>query len=180
LIALKAALSAPLLLIRPNCSAEKPVMTPSLASDRGRGRSLAHREGVLETLQREIDRLFDGFATGLPSLGQMAAPTMDISETDKEMEITAELPGLEQGDVQITVADGVLTIRGEKKSEREEKDKSYRLVERSYGAFSRSVELPAGADPAAVKAVMAKGVLTVTIPKPAAKNATRIEVRSAA
>ncbi|MFY9601254.1 MAG: Hsp20/alpha crystallin family protein, partial [Pseudolabrys sp.] len=83
-------------------------------------------------------------------------------------------------DVQINLADNVLTIKGEKKAEKEEKDKNYRLVERSYGSFSRSIQLPAGVDAGTIKASISKGVLTVVIPKPAPAQAKKIEVKSAA
>jgi HSP20 family protein len=134
----------------------------------------------LSLLQQEIDRLFDGFARNLS--GRVAGalmPSMDMSETDKEIEITAELPGLEDKDVQLNVADNILTIRGEKKNEREEKDKDYHLLERNYGSFVRTVELPPGVDPDSIKAEIAKGVLKVTVPKPAPSQARKIEVKSA-
>jgi HSP20 family protein len=79
-------------------------------------------------------------------------PKMDVSETDKEIEVTAELPGLEEKDIQLNLADNVLTIRGEKKNEREEKEKDYHLVERSYGSFTRSVQLPDGVNVDGIKA----------------------------
>ncbi|HTI66319.1 MAG TPA: Hsp20/alpha crystallin family protein [Caulobacteraceae bacterium] len=142
-------------------------------------RALARRDSAFGALQHEVDRLFDSFAHSFGSFPAGTTPTMDVSETDKEIEITAELPGLEERDVQISMAGDVLSIRGEKKSEREEKDRNYRLVERSFGAFSRAIELPADIDPNAIKAVMAKGVLKISIPKPEAKNATRIKVKSA-
>ena len=139
------------------------------------------------SLQREIDRLFEDFGRGFPSFaggnggnGGALVPSTDVTETDKEIEITAELPGLEEKDVQVNFADGVLTIRGEKKAEKEEKDKNYRLVERSYGAFERSIALPDGVKPEDVKATIAKGVLTVKVPKPAPAQAKKIEVKSAA
>lgn len=134
----------------------------------------------LSLLQQEIDRLFDGFARNLS--GRVAGalmPSMDMSETDKEIEITAELPGLEDKDVQLNVADNILTIRGEKKNEREEKDKDYHLLERNYGSFVRTVELPPGVDPDSIKAEIAKGVLKVTVPKPVPSQARKIEVKSA-
>ncbi len=134
----------------------------------------------LSLLQQEIDRLFDGFARNLS--GRVAGalmPNMDMSESDKEIEITAELPGLEEKDVQLNVADNILTIRGEKKDEREEKDKDYHLLERSYGSFMRAVELPPGVDPDSIKAVIAKGVLKVTVPRPAPSQARKIEVKPA-
>jgi HSP20 family protein len=138
------------------------------------------------SLQKEIDRLFDNFTGGFPGLtafgggNGMLVPNMDVTETDKEIELTAELPGLEEKDVQINLSDNILTIRGEKKAEKEEKDKNYRLVERSYGAFERRLELPDGIDADAIKANIAKGVLKVTIPKPAPAQAKTIEVKTAA
>jgi HSP20 family protein len=98
----------------------------------GRSRDIARREYTpFWSLQREIDRLFDDFTRGFPSFstaaarGQELLPAIDVVETDKEIELTAELPGLEEKDVQINLADNVLTIRGEKKSERDEKNKDY-------------------------------------------------------
>jgi HSP20 family protein len=136
-------------------------------------------------LQREIDRLFDDFTRGLPAAfaGNGAAtlvPSIDVTETDKDIEITAELPGLEEKDVQINVADNVLTIRGEKKAEKEQTNKNYRLIERSYGAFERSLELPSGVNADAIKANMSKGVLKVAVPKPVAAQTKKIEVKAAA
>jgi HSP20 family protein len=131
-------------------------------------------------LQHEIDRLFEGLArnfAGFPSGDVM--PNMDLSETDEEIEITAELPGLEEKDIQLNVADNVLTIRGEKKNEREETQKDYHMVERSYGSFTRSVQLPDGVNPDNIKAVIAKGVLKVTVPKPAPSQSKKIDIKTA-
>jgi HSP20 family protein len=152
----------------------------------GRSRDVARREYTpFWSLQREIDRLFDDFTRGFPSLsstagGQELMPAMDVTETDTEIELTAELPGLEEKDVQINLADNVLTIRGEKKSERDEKNKDVRVVERSYGSFYRTLELPAGVDPDKIKASIAKGVLKVVVPKPAPAQVKTISVKSAA
>jgi HSP20 family protein len=152
----------------------------------GRDRTVARHEMFtpFATLQREIDRLFEDFSRGWPTLGGLTKtgllPSMDVTETDKEIEITAELPGLEEKDVEINVADNVLTIRGEKKAEMEEKDKDYRLVERTYGSFARTLELPEGVDPDTIKASIAKGVLTVTVPKPAPVEVKKVEVNAAA
>jgi len=143
------------------------------------------------SLQREVDRLFDDFGRNffefglnfpnLPSVGSTEiVPRMNVSETGKAIEITAELPGLEEKDVDINFADDVLTIRGERKSEKEEKDKNYRVFERSYGAFVRSVALPSGTDPNKIKANIDKGILKVTVEKPEAKVAKKIEVKAAA
>jgi HSP20 family protein len=148
----------------------------------GRSRDLARREYPFTSLQREIERVFDDFTRGFPAFtgGRELMPSMDVTETDKEIEVTAELPGLEEKDVQINVADNVLTIRGEKKSEKEEKDKDYRLVERSYGSFARSIELPPGVDPDKIQASISKGVLKVTVPRPAPAQVKKIDVKSAA
>ena len=88
----------------------------------------------------------------------------------------SELPGMEEKDVEVTLSEGVLTIRGEKKIDHEEKGKGFHMVERSYGSFSRSLELPAGIDPETIKATLEKGVLTVSIPKRAA-DVKKVEVK---
>ena len=150
----------------------------------GRDRSVARSDNPFMSLQREIDRLFDNFTKGFPALSTGGAaellPNLDVTETDKQIEITAELPGLEEKDVQVNLADNVLTIRGEKKAEKEEKDKTYRLVERSYGSFVRSLELPEGVNADAIKASIDKGVLKVTVPKPAPAQVKKIDVKAAA
>ncbi|HVX75575.1 MAG TPA: Hsp20/alpha crystallin family protein [Bradyrhizobium sp.] len=149
----------------------------------GTERSLARQEAnPFAFLQQEIDRLFDGFSRNFPTLTNSGAtlPKMDVSETDKLIEVTAELPGLETKDVEVNLVDNVLTIRGEKKSEREESKKDYRLVERSFGSFARSVELPEGVKSEDVTAEIAKGVLKVTVKKPAPKQAKQIQIKSAA
>ena len=95
----------------------------------GRDRAVARNDNPFISLQREVDRLFDDFTRGFPAFGNGKfdlQPTMDVTETDKEIEITAELPGLEEKDVEVNVADNLLTIRGEKKAEKEEKNKGYR------------------------------------------------------
>ena len=130
------------------------------------------------TLRNEMDRVFDSFRW--PGYGSTdLSPRVDVSETDKELDIDAELPGLDDKDIDVTLHRGVLTIRGEKKSEREERDKNYRLSERSYGSFSRSIELPFDADPGKVSAKFEKGVLHIAIPKPpeAAAKSTKIPVK---
>jgi HSP20 family protein len=147
----------------------------------GRERARDEQISPFAALRREIDRLFEDFSRGFPSIrGADLTPRMDVYETDKEIELTAELPGLEEKDVEINIADGLLTIHGEKKSEREEKDKNYRLIERRYGSFSRTVELPSDVDPDKIKATISKGILKVSIPKPPEKNVKKIEVKTAA
>jgi HSP20 family protein len=147
----------------------------------GRDRSVSASPFV--SLQREIDRLFDDFTRGFPTLADTGPgklmPNIDVTETDKEIEITAELPGLEEKDVQIKLSDNLLTIRGEKKAEKEQKDKNYRIVERSFGSFERTLELPEGINADAIKANISKGILKVTVPKPAPAQSKKIEVKSA-
>ena len=141
--------------------------------------------GVFGSLQREVDRLFDEFARvgtlAMAGNGSLM-PSMDITETEKEFVITAELPGLERKDVEISLEDNVLTIRGEKKSETkpDDKNKNVHVSERSYGVFYRVLELPAKVDPSSVQATMSKGVLKITIPKPARPQSKKIEVQEAA
>jgi HSP20 family protein len=149
-----------------------------VGGERGVTRPLSN---PFSALQQEIDRLFEGFSRGFSGFSaREVMPSMDLSETDKEIEITAELPGLEEKDIQLNVADNVLTIRGEKKNEREETKKDYYLVERSYGSFTRAVQLPDGVNADSIKAVMSKGVLKVTVPKPAPAQTKKIDVKAAA
>jgi HSP20 family protein len=161
----------------------------SLVPFRDRGAVARGDADVFGTLQREIDRLFDDFTHGFGAGGTLASqmsanivPRLDVTESDKEIEITAELPGLERKDVEISLENDLLTIRGEKKTEVDQNDKKkdYHLTERSYGVFYRVLQLPAGIDPSTVKATMSKGVLKITIPKPARSEAKKIEVKEAA
>ena len=142
----------------------------------------------LRSLHDEVDRLFDDFMRGMPGLPRLGEtfeaavyPSLDVAETDKEIVVTAELPGIEEKDIYVTLADGTLTIKGEKKAEKEEKGKNYHRVERSYGSFSRAVAVPAEVAEDKVKANFAKGVLTVTLPKkPGAKTAAhKIAIKAA-
>ncbi len=152
-----------------------------VGSERGVTRAASN---PFSALQQEIDRLFEGFSRGFTGFAGFPSrelmPSMDLSETDNEIEITAELPGLEEKDIQLNIADNVLTIRGEKKNEREETKKDYHLVERSYGSFTRSVQLPDGVNADNIKAVMSKGVLKVTVPKPAPAQTKKIDIKAAA
>ena len=129
-------------------------------------------------LQNEIDRVFDSFTNWRTGFDVAFTPSMEVSETDKAIEITTELPGLEEKDIEISVADDILTIRGEKKAEKEEKKKNYRLYERSYGAFERALALPHGVTADDVKASLDKGVLKITLPKPAASEAQKVKISS--
>src|SRR6202162_3481998 len=130
-------------------------------------------------LHREIDRLFNEFAQGIGTNGGQAniIPNIEISETDKAIEVSAEMPGLERKDVEISIEDDTLTIRGEKTVEESQKDKNVQLSERSYGVFLRVLQLPSGIDPSSVQATMSNGVLKIVIPKPAKSEPKKIEVK---
>jgi len=127
-------------------------------------------------LHREIDRLFSEFAQGIGS-GAHIVPNIEISDTGQATQITAEMPGLERRDVEISIEDDALTIRGEKKVEEDHKDKNVQHSERTYGMFMRVLQLPAGIDPSSVQATMSNGVLKITIPKPAKAEPKKIEVK---
>jgi HSP20 family protein len=132
------------------------------------------------SLYSDFDRMVQDLGRILPvfrSTDQM--PRIDVTESDQAIEVTAELPGLEDKDVQIAFTDDILTIRGEKKSEKEETDKNCYISERSYGSFVRSIQLPSGIDPAKIEANIDKGVLTVKVPKPAPTVTKKIEVKKA-
>jgi len=105
-------------------------------------------------------------------------PTVDLTDTNGEFTLTAELPGVEPKDVEVSVEDGAMTIRGEKKEERQEETKNRRLYERSYGSFERSFTLPRSVDPDQVKADFENGVLTVHLPKREGAMGRKIEIRS--
>ncbi len=136
-----------------------------------------------DVLRRELDGMFFDFARSfaVPSNGTaVLSPRIEVTEADKEIEISAELPGLERKDVDISLDRNLLTIRAEKKVEAEQKDKNVHVSERSYGVFYRVLELPMAVDPATVQATMSNGVLKITIPKPPQAEAKKIEVKEAA
>lgn len=150
-----------------------------------------------ESLRQEIDRLFDDFhplgwrsAFGRtpgpdvpwPRLGALQiAPAIDLVEKGHEFEITCELPGMDEGDIELKLVGDMLTIKGEKTEQKEEREKDYHLSERRYGSFQRSFQLPDGVDAGKIEASFAKGVLTVKLPKSteAQKKEKKIEVKPA-
>lgn len=132
--------------------------------------------------RQEIDRLFDRFLEPqgwleLPSLGQWV-PSMDVSENKDAFVVKMEVPGMESGDIQVSIQDNTLTVRGEKKQEKEQKDEKFHRVERSYGAFERTVRLPSGVDGGKITATFKNGVLTATLPKTLAAKGTTIPVKA--
>ena len=134
-------------------------------------------------LRREMDHLWDDYfgpgRRALQPLHAEFAPAVDVTETAGAIVVKAEVPGMDAKDINISVTGDVLTIKGEKKSEREEKEENYHVVERSYGSFSRSLALPAAVDLDNIEAKYDKGVLTVTCPKKAAAKPKVIEIKSA-
>lgn len=124
--------------------------------------------GELSTLRREMDRLLERFFGEVPSLelpGGRWEPRIDMSETKDTLTVKAELPGLDPKDLDVSVSGDVLTIKGEKKQEKEEKDERRHVVERSYGAFIRMVRLPAPVAQDNIKASFKNGLLTISLPK---------------
>jgi HSP20 family protein len=134
-------------------------------------RSLAEPGGdPLSHLRNQINRVFDDFwgestLTPRREMGARFWPQVDVTETEKEIKVSAEIPGVEPKDIDVSVEDGMLTIKGEKKYEREEKEKGQYRMERSYGSFERAIELPAEVDESKAKAEFKKGVLRLTLPK---------------
>jgi HSP20 family protein len=132
----------------------------------------ANKNAPSQALQTEIDRLFGGFASDFQLPPQWSGtgkllPKLDVAETENAFEVTAELPGVDEKDIDVTITGDVLRIKAEKKSEKEEKSKDYQLIERSYGTFERNMRLPFRADSAKVDAKFENGVLELTVQKPA-------------
>ena len=151
----------------------------------GKGAEIAlRRADPFGLFRSETDRLFDAFlGSGLPTFpglfgsgvgrGSMLVPRMNVKETDKDIIIEAELPGMEENDVSLTLQNGILTLQGEKKIEYDEDKDNFHVMECSYGSFQRSLRLPDTVDEDKVEAHFEKGVLMVTLPK-------RAEARSRA
>jgi HSP20 family protein len=140
-------------------------------------------EPSMTALQREMNQIFDEFLTrswGAPlsRFEGRFTPRVNVEERDDEIEITAELPGMEAEDVDLTLTDDALTISGEKREEKEEERGNYHYMERSYGSFRRSIPLPGTVDADEVDATFKNGVLTITMPKVAAKGQKKISVSS--
>jgi HSP20 family protein len=144
----------------------------------GRGRdNMPVRRGEYDPyrdFQREMNRLFDDFFMDFPLAPRWGerdlpsaafSPRVDVSETDKDVIVSAELPGMDEKDISVEMDDAAITIRGEKQEEKEDKGKNWYSREQSYGSFHRAIPLPASVDGSKAKAKFKKGVLTVTIPK---------------
>ncbi len=138
-------------------------------------RSLMPWTGMVN-LKQEMDRLFERLGEpkwpDVLGMGEWS-PSLDLSETKDALVVKLEVPGLDPKDIQLELQESLLTVKGEKKQEKEEKDERYHRVERSYGAFARSVRLPVAVDGSKVTATFKNGLLTVTLPKtPAAKGSS--------
>ena len=147
------------------------------------------------SFREELDNLFDRFSGGFEtyalkplsdledfwskSFDGFAPLAVDVAETDKAYVITAELPGVDEKDIDVSIQDGVLVIKGQKLQEREEKGKQRYMAERRYGAFQRMFGLPKGIDESKLDAKFHNGVLTVSVPKPVATQARKVDVKAA-
>ena len=136
----------------------------------------------LGTLKQEMDRLVDRFFE--PRLEEFSvlggwAPKVDVSETKDALVVKVETAGVDPKDIQISLQEQLLTIKGEKRHEKEDKDEQYHRVERSYGAFTRSIRLPVAVDAERVGAGFKNGLLTITLPKTPAAKGTTIPIKEA-
>jgi len=131
-----------------------------------------------DRIRKEMDRVWDSFLEGRPMrrAGEWL-PSIDVSETKSDLVIKAELPGMDSKDIDISLSNGFLTIKGEKNQEKEEKDENYHLIERSYGSFTRSVQLPREVQSDKITASFKNGVLRVTLPKSEEAKKKEIKVK---
>jgi HSP20 family protein len=136
----------------------------------------------MTTFRREMDRLFERFLEPvwpeMPTMGEWE-PKIDVTEDKEAIIVKAELPGVEEKDISVSMQDDMLMIKGEKQSEKEEKDKRYHRVERTYGAFSRAMRLPAAVDGSKATAEFKNGVVTIKLPKAPEAKGTTIPVKAA-
>jgi HSP20 family protein len=134
----------------------------------------------INSLQSEMNRLFNTFfetpTGGVGNGGRRWIPAMDLVETQDHFVLRADLPGLAESDVDVELEDNVLTLSGERKVEREDRQEGYYRVERASGSFQRSLTLPEGVDPEAIEASFDKGVLEVRIPKPEARKPRKVAI----
>ncbi len=133
-----------------------------------------------QSMRREMDRLWDSFFEGRPAriAGESEwLPSLDVAETKNDVVVKAEVPGMDSKDIGISLSNGVLTIKSEKKQEREEKEENYHLIERIYGAFARSVQLPCEVKTDKINASYKNGVLKVTLPKAEEAKTKEIKIK---
>ena len=148
--------------------------------------SVSRPRDVFSAMRDEMDRMFERFEQGWPRWptlfrhdGEITVPELDVRENTRSITVEAELPGVDEKDVSVTLANGMLTIKGEKKQEKEEKGENYYVAERSFGSFERAVRLPDSVDEAKVEAKFDKGVLKITAAKKpeAVKAERKIEIK---
>jgi len=136
----------------------------------------------VDRFRGEVDRLFDDFFNRSPFNRTLEKtdwnPAIDVSENEKEVVVHAEIPGMQAKEIDIFLDGKILTIRGERKQKKEDKDKCYHRIERRYGTFSRSYELPANVDADKVKAEYKAGVLTLSLPKTKEQTVKKIVVNT--
>jgi HSP20 family protein len=130
----------------------------------------------LESMNRQLSHLLDDSPTSMDLEGGRWAPSVDIRETDEVLMVQAELPGIDKKDVKLEVKDGVLTISGERRYEKDVKEENVHRIERSYGSFTRSFSLPTNVDAEKVNAEMKDGVLSVRLPKRESARPKAIEI----
>ncbi len=130
----------------------------------------------LERIRREFDKLLEEF-TPTVAIEKVFSPAIEVYETDKEVVVKAELPGIKKEDVEVTIKDNTLHIKGEKKEEREEKTETVHIVERAYGKFERTISLPKDVKLEDIKAEYKDGVLEIKLPKAETAKETKIEIK---
>lgn len=135
----------------------------------------------LNSLRDDMEKVFDGFFGRFPIIHAKGVwtPVVDIEETDEDITVKVEIPGMKKEDIKISTSGNMVTITGERKREEEETGKTYHRIERSYGRFVRTIDLPVEIDPDKTKATYKDGLLTITLPKPESgkPKSTRIEVK---
>src|SRR5512132_2502647 len=129
-----------------------------------------------QPFSRDVDRLFDAFFGADREQGRRWVPPVDLVEAEDSFVLKADLPGLSEGDVNVEVQDGNLTISGEREAEHESQERGWYRIERSFGSFNRSLTLPDGVDTDAISARFENGVLEVRIPKPEERKPRRVEI----
>ncbi len=166
-------------------------MADDVTSKGQSGRMPSRYQDPFQSFRTEMDRLFDSFLGGVPSLtslrqafpaaAQGMTPTLDVKENEKEIVVKADLPGMDEKDINLTIQNGVLSLRGEKKSEHTDERENYHVMERSYGSFQRSIRLPETINEDKADARFDKGVLTITLPKRPEMVSTqkKIEIKGA-
>jgi HSP20 family protein len=133
----------------------------------------------LARMERDIEEMFSQFGRGaLAGEVGIASPAVDVLDREKEIVVRADLPGVEKNDVEVTVEEGALTLRGERRGEREEKSETCYRSERWSGSFTRRLALPPGVDPDKISATFASGVLEIHVPKTTESKAKKVEIKT--